>query len=343
MGSDQLTTLELKGPKHSQHLQAPPRDAQGMVEMKLEGLAPGRRYRYDLKAGEIRWSGRFHTPPPSGMPFTFLIYGDNRSDHEAHKAVVKSMLAQDPDFCINTGDLVGHGDRPELWDRFFRISTPLLKIAPLYPSYGNHDVHGNGPTLYKRFFALPGAEYYYTFTWGNLRLLALDTEIHTAQGHALDKAQFQWALKEVKAAQADPKIDHILAFGHRGPFSGNPRRKGNLSLRPQLKALYEAGLDLIATGHDHFYERGRARYGLNYMVVGGGGAPLYVNKGPRKEPEYEAFYGRSLHSFVRVRVSGKVLSSCALDVSKQSFDCVSFNAEEPRGVAPQPPKQIPAP
>ncbi|MBU0554117.1 metallophosphoesterase [Myxococcota bacterium] len=342
--SEGAATFELRGPERAETLtpKAPPGE---MIKLKIDGLKPARRYTYTLKDDHGSAQGYFQTPPPPGFPFTFAIYGDNRSDHRAHAAVVKALAAIEPDLALNTGDLVARGGRLDEWGIFFRISKPIMEIAPLYPILGNHDLDGAGqPAYFMRFFALPQPRTYYAFSWGNVRFLGLDTEVQISDGHGMDAAQLAWALAEVKRAEADPQIDHIIAFAHQGPFSGNPRRHGNLAFQPQLRALRAEGLDLIASGHDHFYERGVAPDGLVYMVVGGGGAPLYATKGPGDYGDHVALSSRTIYSVVRARVAGPVMHLCAVDIKSQPFDCFSLSAAAaPAASSTPPPSPPPAP
>lgn len=299
--------------------------SEGMARARLRGLKPGTVYTYDVRAGERKASGRFTTPPLAGKPFTFVVYGDNRTDHPAHAAVVKAMRIAAPDLLINTGDLVGYGGSLEDWHAFFRVERDLLRETALYPVLGNHEV-ALDPTgqQFRRYFELPGNELYYAFTWGSVRFVAIDGEVNVSGEFGPDPAQKAWLLAALREAKADPAIDHVVGFVHKGPFSSHPMRTGNAGLRRVLPELQAAGLTLLVSGHDHFYERGMSAGGLPYFVLGSGGAPLYPTNGPGKWEGYTAAVSRSIHAYARFRVDGKTLRGCAVDLSGAPFDCFAL-------------------
>ncbi len=268
------------------------------------------------------------TAPRPGHPFTFTVYGDNRDDHAAHAAVVAAVRLSAPDLLISTGDLVGYGGEMDQWLRFFDIEKELLRETVLFPVLGNHEVaEDEDAAQFRRFFELPGNELYYSFTWGNVRFVAIDGEINVDE-HGPDGPQRAWLLKELAAAKADPSIDHVVGFVHKGPFSSNPYREGNPGLREALPELQKAGLTLLLCGHDHFYERGTSAGGLPYFVLGSGGAPLYPTNGPGKHRTYTAEVSRSVHAYARFRVHGKHLSACGVDISGVAFDCVDLGPKK---------------
>ena len=75
-------------------------------------------------------------PSPS---LTFVVFGDTRTQHERHRAVVERVAANEPDFVLHTGDLVADGTKRAQWDLFFAIERDLLAHAPLFPVLGNHE------------------------------------------------------------------------------------------------------------------------------------------------------------------------------------------------------------
>ncbi len=74
-----------------------------------------------------------------------------------------------------------------------------------------------------------------------------------------------------------------VVYWHYPLFTSGPSF-GNRTLRDVWRILYDAGVDLVLNGHDHFYERfgpqdpeGRADQakGIREFIVGTGGALLY--------------------------------------------------------------------
>ena len=295
---------------------------EGVARARLSGLSPGTTWRYTVLAAGTRAEGRFATPPVAGQGFTFAVYGDNRTDHRAHAAVAAAVRLASPDLLLSTGDLVSRGGRRAHWLRFFEVERALLSETVLYPVLGNHEVAEDAEAQrFRRWFELPGNELYYAFTWGNVRFLAIDGEINVDPDKGPDGPQRTWLLREITSARDNPGIDHVVGFVHKGPYSSNPGRNGNAGLRNALPELQAAGLTLLLSGHDHFYERGVNDRGLPYLVVGSGGAPLYPTTGPGKYDGYTAHISRSVHAYARFRVQGRHLSGCAVDLSGVAFDC----------------------
>jgi hypothetical protein len=125
-------------------------DAAGRIfHLTLEGLKPDTRYAYTIHADGMMSGATFGTAPKAAGTFTFLVYGDNRSDDDAHAAVVAAMRREPADFLVHTGDVTQDGNDPNGWLRFFEIERELLATVPLLPAYGNHDGQG-----FERFYGL---------------------------------------------------------------------------------------------------------------------------------------------------------------------------------------------
>src|SRR2546430_17270290 len=74
-----------------------------------------------------------------------------------------------------------------------------------------------------------------------------------------------------------------IAMWHEPLFSSGMTHGGNLRTQPLWQALYDAGAEVVVTGHDHSYQRfapqtttgvADAAYGIRQFVVGTGGAGL---------------------------------------------------------------------
>src|SRR5262249_1176962 len=146
---------------------------------------------YDYRisdGGEISDEGHFTTAPghdgaASGTipqppaPFRFLVYGDSRTDHAAHAAVVRQMILTEGSFLVNTGDMVREGKDAADWQTFFDIERALLRDRCVFAAVGNHELTRGDPAgevAFLRYFG--GADdgrdngrLYGSFRWSNTR------------------------------------------------------------------------------------------------------------------------------------------------------------------------------
>ncbi|MCC6445863.1 MAG: metallophosphoesterase family protein [Armatimonadetes bacterium] len=243
--------------------------------LRLKGLKPATIYQYRVESGQARNDiHTFRTAPLPGKGFSFVAYGDNRTNNEDHRKVVQSILPLKPDFLVNTGDLVAKGSRPEQWEAFFRTAGPLLARAPLYPSLGNHE--GNS-SLYFQLFDLPGKKRYYSFDYGNCHIICLDSN----SAFMSREEQRRWLVENLSTHQ---DAAFRIVFFHHPPYSlttSENRQKYSEAIREQWQKLFEQyRVSLVLNGHDHNYQRAAVN-GIQYIVTGGGGAPRYA-VGPKQ-------------------------------------------------------------
>ena len=92
---------------------------------------------------------------------TLVVYGDSRSDHQAHRAVVSGIMAVNPATVYHTGDLVNDGRLQADWDTFNVVTAPMREAFDFYPALGNHEFDDS---LYYDNFELPGNERWYAVT-----------------------------------------------------------------------------------------------------------------------------------------------------------------------------------
>ncbi len=250
----------------------------------------------------------FRTAALPGEPFKVVAYGDNRTNDGDHQTVVDAILSHAPDLLLNTGDLVEWGFNPSLWQAFFNIEQPLISESPLYAAFGNHEIGGN--LFWERFFSFPtessGNEHYYSFEYGNVNFICIDsTTLVVPSG-----AQYDWLVSSLQSAAAKPHIDFTILFFHYPVYScGN--HGSNTFMQQIVKPLLEEyEIPLVFNGHDHDYEHALVN-GVNYIVTGGGGAPLYG-----VDPQEWTIYAE------------KTLNFCVLDVSGPT---INFTAYRPDG------------
>lgn len=143
----------------------------------LTGLLPQTRYYYQASSGGSPMgpvsSFRTAAPAGSGMPFSFAVFGDTRSNLLAHQKVVSRIVALAPDFALHTGDMVAAGSNASQWSEFFAIERDLVRQVPLFAVLGNHEEnHAN----YFEAFQLPNNERWYAFHYGPVHFIGLQVD-----------------------------------------------------------------------------------------------------------------------------------------------------------------------
>lgn len=145
------------------------------------------------------------------------------------------------------------------------------------PTPGNHDYRTREAAGYFAYFgdaAGPVGKGYYAYELGGWQVLALNsvTGLHEWS------SQTAWIRRTLAASGAGCTI----AYWHESRFSSG-EHGNNSALATVWKVLYEHGVDVIVTAHDHFYERfapqspdGTAdpQRGIRAFIVGTGGAGL---------------------------------------------------------------------
>jgi 3',5'-cyclic AMP phosphodiesterase CpdA len=141
-----------------------------------------------------------------------------------------------------------------------------------WPAPGNHEYYTPGAAPYFAWWGARAGRGYYSFDLGTWHIISLDSNLAPA-AHA---AQLDWLRADLAAHPARC----TLAYWHHPLYSSGGH--GSIpKMRDAWKLLYDAGAELVLSGHDHDYERfapqdadGRldpAR-GMRQFVVGTGGA-----------------------------------------------------------------------
>ena len=156
------------------------------------------------------------------------------------------------------GDNLYGSERPsDFLDKFELPYKPLLEAGvKFYAALGNHD---DPNQRFYKLFNMNG-ERYYSFKppRGSVRFFALDSNY-------MDKTQLEWLEKELTASDSEWKI----GFFHHPLYSSGDKHGSDTALREQIEPLFlEAGVDLVLTGHEHFYERLKPQNGIHYIIAG---------------------------------------------------------------------------
>ena len=283
----------------------------------LTGLLPNTEYHYRvLPGGSLK---AFRTFPERGDSCVFIVLGDTRTDSVAHQSVIDRMAQYEHNFIINCGDLVEDGNLENQWQTFFNIEDTLLETKQFLPTLGNHEF----PYWpYDTIFSLPDSEEYYSVDYGNVHIVALNTET------SLIGTQLSWLRQDLERNRSNHRIDWIVVAFHRPPYSSGSHGS-QLDVRDAWCPVLETyGVDLVFAGHDHDYERTNPIDGVTYVVTGGGGAPLRsVGTSPWTA------YAESTYHFCRVEIKDRQLTMRAIKPDGVVFDSVIIDKgrSEPNG------------
>jgi len=296
-----------------------PADASGAQRLvRLDGLEPDNAYCYQVEGSP---AAGFRTPPlaGTGAGLRFVAFGD--SGGPSAEAVADAMAAVPFDLMLHTGDIAYQtGTLPDFEQEFFAPFADLIATAPIFPASGNHDYVSDDAATFRQVFALPengapaGLERWYSFDWGDVHFVALDTERVNAD-------QIAWLERDL----AQNTLPWTVAYLHRPPHSSG-RHGGSPPVLDAFSPLFEAhGVQLVLSGHEHDYERTRMLEGVTYVVTGGGGYSVR-SVGMSDFTALSA----SLFHFVHVEVHADELTLRAIDTAGEVFDEVTI-ARAPGG------------
>lgn len=279
----------------------------------LAGLEAGTLYCYQLfgPGGAMIERAPLQTAPAAGAGDTveLVVLGDTGTGSAAQKAIANRLDEVAFELMLFLGDVAyTRGTAAQLEARFFEIYDRFLRFVPAYPVLGNHDYQTRGARPYFESFVLPDNERTYSFDWGDVHFVALDT-------NRIDRAQADWLAGDL----ATTDRAWTIVFGHHPPYS-NSRRGPHWRFRRMLvPILEEHGVDLVLSGHEHHYERFAPRGGVHYVVSGGGGGRLtkVVGRGG-------AVVSAPVHHYVALAITADRLELRAVDIEGAVFDTLTL-------------------
>lgn len=188
-----------------------------------------------------------------------VVFGDTRTNDSVHKDIVQKICSEKPGAVIHTGDMVASGASGTQWKNALKAEECLVKTKLLHSACGNHE--GSYCTKNVLRDALGNHDNYYTFDFKGFTFIALDSQSQTDE-------EIQWL-------SALPEGKRYIPFFHHAPYptiAGHGSDSGvKQRFIPQFKRL---GVKIAFNGHNHGYDRAVVD-GIQYVTIGGGGAPLY--------------------------------------------------------------------
>ncbi len=246
-------------------------------EVLLSGLLADTRYYYavgnatDLAVGDD--PGHFFvTAPETGTskPTRIWALGDSGLAGDNSRAVRDGYAeftdTRHTDLWLMLGDNAYHtGTDAEYQSAVFDVYPELLRKTVLWSTRGNHDSFdaAAGTLPYYDIFTFPqageaggtisGSEAYYSFDYGNVHFVVLDS-------HGMIINSPGVMLTWLQADLAENTQDWLVAVWHHPPFSDGSHKSDT---EPRLVLMRELvvpimenhGVDLVLSGHSHNYER----------------------------------------------------------------------------------------
>lgn len=277
----------------------------------LENLKENTEYIYSLEGKDYTYWHR----KKRDNHFLFANMGDNRSGPKIWADIALQIHKRKPDFSIYNGDLA-YDSKYQTWlDDFFIPEAQILNAEiPFFNAIGNHEGWKNNT---KAFLEAPKSksksQAYYSFDYQNAHFLILNTEVGVKKG----SPQWKFAEKDLKESNKKWKfvVFHIPAYSSGGQGE-------NENMKNMCSGIFEKyGVDIVLTGHTHFYEHNFVN-GIHHFVIAGGGSPLYTPKGK----EYTVKSEKKFH-FAMFEVNENIIKIEVIGREGEIIDTVSIIKE----------------
>ncbi|HET8658801.1 MAG TPA: metallophosphoesterase [Micromonosporaceae bacterium] len=239
-------------------------------------------------------------PPPAAV---LVGAGDIASCGSTGDSRTAALLDRIPGTVFTLGDNVYDDGAPAefaqcygpTWGRHRSRTRPVI---------GNHDYHTPGAAGYFGYFgaaagasagavAGAGRTGWYSYDLGAWHVVVLDSNCGVARGGcAAGSPQERWLRADL--ASSSRRTRCTVAMWHHPLFTSGRTHGPTTAVRPLFRALYEAGAELVLSGHNHQYERfapqdpaGRRDdgRGLRQFVVGTGGVSHYGFGSPARNSQ----------------------------------------------------------
>ncbi|TAJ55036.1 MAG: metallophosphoesterase family protein [Nevskiaceae bacterium] len=255
------------------------------------GLNPALPMRYRV-GSEEGWSPvRVVRPTPAGEEFRFCHFGDHGIGASS-SAVLRAVAARQPDFALLAGDIsYANGEQP-LWDDYVNaIEADYAASGILMTAPGNHEEEDNNGQTYRNRFACPSSTQspdgtFYSFDLGRCHFVISTGGCFATDGTLVSELAFLEAdLAQAALRRAAGEIDFIIVSQHFTLWTDNEgRNPANFTLvLLQENIFVRYGVDLLAVGHDHIYQRSKPMsfglpnpLGYTQVTAGTGGKSFYV-------------------------------------------------------------------
>ncbi len=247
--------------------------------INLSATLPGQQVLLPVKEGSLR----------------FAVIGDSGTGGSGQYEIGRQLARYDQKFpftmVLMLGDNLYGGESPRDFEKKFeRPYQPLLNAGvKFYAALGNHDDPSQQRSY--KFFNMNGERFYTFRPKSGIRLFALDSNY-------MDPKQLEWLETQLQQSGSDWKI----CFFHHPLYSSGEKHGSSVELRKILEPIFiKYGVNVVFSGHEHFYERIKPQSGIYYFISGAAGQLRRGNVG-RTELTAKAF--DTDNHFMLVEIAG---------------------------------------
>ncbi len=250
--------------------------------IKITGLSPETLYNYSIGSysNVIMQTPNlyFQTTPSSGDEgsYQFVVLGDCGTGYQEQLDVKNAVInarGNHYDGVILLGDnAYQSGFDANYQDNFFTGKyNEIIENSVIWPCPGNHDYNNHlpfsPPPAYFDIFDCPsqgeagglpsGTEKYYSFDYGNVHFISLDSYDEPRSASA---TMAQWLHSDLSANT----LKWVVVFFHHPPYTKGSHDSDNdnfldgelVDMREEIVPILEGfDVDLVLNGHSHAYER----------------------------------------------------------------------------------------
>jgi 3',5'-cyclic AMP phosphodiesterase CpdA len=292
-------------------------------------VAPGARRSTAAEVRELTpRPGELALPVNDGS-VRFAVIGDSGRGDQAQHEIARQMVAWRAkfpfDFVVMLGDNIYPPNTPQDYVAKFEEPYRVLLDAGVtfHAAIGNHDPPGE---INYAGFRMEGRRYY-TFRRNERRLGGLagaGVRFFVLDSRGLDPEQLAWLEAELASSETNWKI----CYFHHPIYTSGRYTYGARVLRLVLEPLLINGdVDVVLSGHEHFYERMKPQHGISYFISGGAGS---LRKGDiRPSPRTARGFDTDYH-FMMMEVSGDTLYFQAISRSGETVDAGAITRKSKR-------------
>jgi hypothetical protein len=250
--------------------------------------------------------------PKRARSVRFAVLGDTGTGDASQARVAETLWSYYAQghrfkFILLLGDNLYAGtESPRDYERQF--TTPYKKFLDarirFRATLGNHDLAAQDDF---EPFGMNGHPYY-SFTEGNAKFVSLNSNEPSEPG------QVVWLDKEFQGENG-----WRICFFHHPLYSSGVHGREAARMRALLEdALVRNRVNVVFSGHEHFYERSKPQRGIQYFVAG---ASAKLRRGDLRPHDFTAFGYDQAHSLMIIEIAGDQLFYQAMISSGKAVDC----------------------